>query len=297
MKITVFTPTYNRAYILGTLYHSLRRQTCRDFEWLIIDDGSADETESLVRRWTAEDAPFPIRYHRVPNGGKCRAINLALDLAEGELFFTVDSDDFLTDDALEKVLAWEASIAGLPGFCGVAGNLGTSPTETPNTPLGIPHWDGTLLARYPEARQEHHIDGERALIFYTEVHRKYRYPVFPGETFMTEAVTWNRMARDGYRMRFFDDIICIYEYRADGLTQAGFQLFLKNPRGYALMQTEKAKFLSRSLHLCRYSLYCDLKDTCSIPQIADFLGLRPAQIRLYAALHRGLSILKGRKSI
>ena len=77
-SVTVFTPTYNRAYILGQLYRSLQRQTCTDFEWLIVDDGSADDTKSLVAAWQEEQNPFPIRYVYQENGGKCRAINRGL---------------------------------------------------------------------------------------------------------------------------------------------------------------------------------------------------------------------------
>ena len=134
-KITLFTPTYNRAYILNVLYRSVQRQTYRNFEWIIMDDGSTDNTEDLVRSWIADNNDFPIRYYKVPNGGKCRAINRGLDLAEGELFFIMDSDDYLTDDSLETVVKWEATIAGKPGYCGVAGNRGSSPTETPNTSI------------------------------------------------------------------------------------------------------------------------------------------------------------------
>ena len=106
MKITVFTPTYNRAYIIENLYRSLQRQTVKDFEWLVIDDGSTDNTQELFDKWISEENAFPIRYYKQRNGGKCRAINRALDLAQGELFFTVDSDDYLTKDALEKVMRW-----------------------------------------------------------------------------------------------------------------------------------------------------------------------------------------------
>ena len=82
---------------------SLQRQQVKDFEWLIIDDGSTDNTESLVKGWITSEKSFPIRYYKQKNGGKCRAINRALDLAQGELFFTVDSDDYLTDDAIKKI--------------------------------------------------------------------------------------------------------------------------------------------------------------------------------------------------
>ena len=91
MKLTIFTPTYNRDYILGQLYQSLIRQTCHDFEWLIVDDGSADDTEALVRGWLEAKNPFPIRYHRQENGGKHRAINKGLGLAEGALFIKTES--------------------------------------------------------------------------------------------------------------------------------------------------------------------------------------------------------------
>lgn len=86
-KVTIFTPTYNRAYILDNLYRSIQRQTYHNFEWIILDDGSSDNTKELVNEWIQENNFFPIRYYKKENGGKCRAINYGLDLANGELFF------------------------------------------------------------------------------------------------------------------------------------------------------------------------------------------------------------------
>src|SRR5690625_3909375 len=100
MRITVFTPTYNRAYIIKKLYFSIQKQTFRDFEWLVLDDGSTDSTKDLFDQWIKEEHDFSIRYYRFENAGKQKEINRALDLAEGELFFTVDSDDLLTENAL-----------------------------------------------------------------------------------------------------------------------------------------------------------------------------------------------------
>ena len=145
-KITVFTPTYNRAYILENLYRSLQRQSFTDFEWLVVDDGSSDVTKALFERWQKEDNPFPIRYCYKENGGKCRAINYGLKLAQGELFFTVDSDDYLTDDALEKVVLWESTLPKDQKFCGIVANRGHSPTETPNTRFEEAYLDGNLEA-------------------------------------------------------------------------------------------------------------------------------------------------------
>lgn len=269
MRITVFTPTYNRAHIIENLYRSLQRQTFCDFEWLIVDDGSADNTEALVSAWQREDNKFPVRYCKKENGGKHTAINKALELAEGELFFVMDSDDYLTDDALEKLAAWESELPKNGTFCGVAGNLGTSETETPNRVFEGEYHEGTLLDRYSV------VDGERAMVFYTDIHRKYPYPVFDGERFMTEAVVYNRMAADGYKMRFYNDIVCVYEYQPDGLTRTGNSLFLNNPKGYGLWLREKAKFEKISL-LERIKLYytftCDLSGRLSAKEIADCIG-------------------------
>lgn len=282
LKITVFTPTYNRAHTLPALYESLRRQSVRGFEWLIVDDGSGDGTQAMVEAWMAEDNAFTIRYERQANGGKCRAINRGLELAQGEFFFTVDSDDYLTDDALEKVARWAAEMPRDGKYCGFAGNLGISEHETPNKPLPEEPYDATALARYAG------IDGERAMVFVTEIHRRYPYPVFPDEKFMTEAVAWNRMAHDGYKMRFYNDIIWIYEYREDGLTKAGSRLFLSNPRGYGLWLRERAAFLNESI-LSRlrmvYTFTCDLADWQDTKTIAESIGAPRLLIRSMRAIH------------
>lgn len=282
-KITVFTPTYNRSRIIERLYKSLRRQTNMDFEWLIVDDGSSDNTEEVIQSWQAENNTFPIRYYKKENGGKCSAINMGLELAQGELFFTVDSDDYLTDDALEKIISWESSLPKGQKFCGVAGNLGTAKDTTPNRIFDVPFFDGSALDRYKIA------DGERAMVFYTEIHRQYPYPLFEGEKFMTEAVTWNRMAHDGYKMRFYNDIIWIYEYREDGLTKAGSSLFLNNPQGYGLWLREKAKFERIGL-ISRLKMYytftCDLSPRLSNPQIAHCIGTHWILIALCNAIHK-----------
>lgn len=270
-KITVFTPTYNRAYIIENLYHSLRRQTYRNFEWLVVDDGSSDNTEELFTKLKAE-ANFPIQYYKKENGGKGRAINCGVDLARGELFFNVDSDDYLTDDALEKVAAWEATIAGDERFCGVVGNLGTAPDETPNRIFDGPYRDASLLERYPEYSVDP-IDGEHAYVFYTDIQKKYRYPEFEGEKFITPAVPWNRMAHDGYLVRVFNDIIWIYEYQPDGLTMDTAK-FMRNPRGHGLVLKEKAVFCGYKgwrMFKFYYSAYCEFRDHYKPREIAEFV--------------------------
>lgn len=290
--VTVFTPTYNRAYILGDLYHSLQRQTCMDFEWLIVDDGSADDTKALVASWQGEENPFPIRYVYQENGGKCRAINRGLEEADGRLFFTVDSDDYLTDDAIEKVIRWDGELPADGHFCGYVGNRGITPTQTPNRLFPGGYLDGTALNRYDQ------VDGERAFVFYTEIHRKYLYPEFPGEKFLTEAVTWDLMAHDGYKMRFYNDIIWIWEYKDDGLTRAGYRVFLENPQGTGLFFRQKAEFLHYSLWnklTLWYGYATDAMDRCTDEQIASYIGMPKAMVPPCRWLHGLVQILKKKR--
>lgn len=290
--VTVFTPTYNRAYILGDLYHSLQRQTCMDFEWLIVDDGSADDTKALVASWQGEENPFPIRYIYQENGGKCRAINRGLKEADGRLFFTVDSDDYLTDDAIEKVIRWDGELPADGRFCGYAGNMGTALGVTTNRLFPGDYLDGTALDRYDR------VDGERAFVFYTEIHRKYLYPEFPGEKFLTEAVTWDLMAHDGYKMRFYNDIIRIWEYKDDGLTRAGYRVFLENPQGTGLFFRQKAEFLHYSLWnklTLWYGYATDAMDRCTDEQIASYIGMPQILVPPCRWLHGLVQILKKKR--
>lgn len=269
-KITVFTPTYNRAYILENLYRSLQRQTYTEFEWLVVDDGSSDNTGELFERWQQEDNPFQIRYFRQENGGKCRAINTGLSLAEGELFLNVDSDDYLTADAVEKIVRWESQLPKNQKYCAVSGNLGTSPEETPNNLFDNDWFDGTAFDRYGAVK------GERAFAFYTDVHRQYLYPDCPGEKFMTEAVAWNRMANDGFKIRYHNDIIWIYEYKPDGLTQAGDRLFWENPQGTGIFFREKAVFFNYSLWTklgMWYGYATENFGRCTDDQIAEYIDM------------------------
>ena len=299
-KVTIFTPTYNRAYILEPLYRSIQRQTYRNFEWIILDDGSTDNTEEVIQRWMKDNNDFPIRYYKQRNGGKCRAINKGLDLAEGELFFIMDSDDYLTDNALERVVYWESTIAGKPMYMGDVGNRGTSETYSPNRPLGAPYKDGNVFERYPEYTKDV-IDGEHAGVWYTELHRKYKYPEFEGENFLTPCITWNRMANDGYKVRIFDEIIWVCNYLEDGLTMQGNMRFIKNPAGAGLCLKEKADFLNYSLKdkmsmwytfYCDHT-FCDEEYRLTKKQCAKYIGAPLIFIYISAVLHKASDIMKG----
>lgn len=290
MKITVFTPTYNRAYIIENLYRSLQRQSFTDFEWLVVDDGSSDNTEELLRKWSKENNNFEIRYYKRENGGKHRAINYALNKAKGELFFTVDSDDYLTDDALYKVDKWERSLDKSKKFAGIVANIGYDKDKTINNFFKEEYLDLDLLQRYDYTENGKKVlDGERAYIFYTDIHRKYKYPEFEGEKFMTEAVVWNRMAHDGYLVRYYNDIIWIFEYLDDGLTKAGNKLFLDNPRGYSLWLKEKTQFQKNSkkeLWKLYYILYCEFYKRYTVEEISEYMQISKFKVRVLALLRK-----------
>lgn len=306
-KITIFTPTYNRGYIINNLYQSIRNQIFRDFEWIIYDDGSTDNTEQLVKQWLDDKNDFPIRYYKGQNGGKCRAINRGLELAQGEMFFVMDSDDYLTEDACDKINTWMESIRGIKELCGVAGNRGQTPTETRNTLwLSNPEtpWynkeyrEASYFETYND-KKDFPIDGERAEVFWTDIFRKYPYPEFEGENFLTPCVSFNRMANDGYKIRYYEDIIWIWEYLEDGLTiKGGNNRFTKNPKGHFLSHKEKCDFLHYPLKKrlkMYYTFYCDFSEILTKKQIAEYMDAPYIWICMCAVIHKFINLVRGKK--
>lgn len=212
MLITIFTPTFNRAYRLPALYQSILSQNFTDFEWLIVDDGSTDNTEELVRQWT-DRGNINILYIRQPNGGKHRAINRGVAAAEGILFFIVDSDDILPSDSLERIAAHYDLIKGREGFGGLCGMKA--------------YYDGRIVGDKPDfgiiecdnfdIRYKYKLKGDMAEVFYTSVLKDFPFPDIPGEKFCPEGLIWNRIATR-YKTHYFSEIIYLCEYLEDGLT-------------------------------------------------------------------------------
>ncbi len=210
-KFTVFTPTFNRAHTLGRVHDSLKVQTFTDFEWLIVDDGSDDETTELVTGWT-EASPFPIHYLRQTNQGKHMAFNLGVREARGELFLSLDSDDGCVPTALERFKHhWDAIPADeRPGFSAVTalcldqhGDL--VGTAFPTSPL-----DSDAL----EIQYRHKLKGEKWGFHRTSVLREFPFPEMPGESFVSERLVWDRIAIR-YRTRYVNEPLRIY-HTGDG---------------------------------------------------------------------------------
>ena len=210
--ITIFTPTYNRAYIIHKLYESLKTQTFKDFEWLVVDDGSTDNTELLFKQWLQEDNFFKINYYKTKNGGKHRAINFGLEYAQGDKFFIVDSDDYILDIALERVSEWFETIKGKEQeFCGVVGNRGKNLKDIWGTTFEGNKIDCTYLESI-----HNNINGDKAEIYFTDILRKNKFPEFQNEKFIQEGSVWYEIANQGLKLRYFNEIIYITEYLDDG---------------------------------------------------------------------------------
>lgn len=216
-KLTIFTPTYNRGYYLNNLYKSLLKQKYNDFEWLIIDDASTDDTDKIVSKWIEENK-LNIKYIKQEHGGKHRAMNKAFDIAEGEYFFIVDSDDTLTENAIELIYKWISELNDEK----IAGVAGTRISKDGKTWGGIPNINkkGYIDASNFE-RQKYKLLGDKAEVFRTEVIKKYKFPEFDNEYFVTEDVCYQEIAADGYKMRWYNEPIYVCDYLQDGLTNSG----------------------------------------------------------------------------
>lgn len=235
-EITVFTPTYNRAYIIEKLYHSLTRQTFQDFEWLVVDDGSSDNTEELFVR-IQQEADFPVHYIKVKNGGKHRAINVGVTHAEGRLFFIVDSDDYLVDDALERIITAERSIPR-EKFSGVRALRCYPDGKIIGTQFSDDAY--TDMTQLEEAKLG--VAGDKCEAFYTEVMRLFPFPEFEGENFLGESVVWDKIAAHGYKNRCINEAIYVSEYLEDGLTASVKAHYKKNPKGMGLYIFQSVKY-------------------------------------------------------
>jgi glycosyltransferase involved in cell wall biosynthesis len=292
-RITVFTPTYNRAYIIGILYESLKRQTYQNFEWIVIDDGSDDHTEELFNVWLKENTSFQITYLKVNNGGKHRAINKALDIAKGELFFIVDSDDQLVYKALEKVDRWADSIKqSKDKYAGISGNKGYSSNQIVGKTFDGEYIDATSLERV-----KYNILGDKAEVFYTHILREYKFPEFEGENFLTEAVVWNRIALDGYKIRWFNEIIYLCDYLEDGLTKAGMQIFYNSPKGYALYIKQQIQYYPYSIRqkISTYlHYYIGMQNKMTKNEICENLNISRTYLEMLVIIKKFRALLKGR---
>lgn len=233
IKLTIFTPTYNRKHLLTNLYESLNRQTCKNFEWLIVDDGSVDGTDSLVDSWKNLNLDYKINYVKKENGGKHTAIDKANEVCKTDYIICVDSDDYLTDNAVKLMYEEIEKIDKLKDVCGVVTRR-VKPNGEPFSNNWVPK--DTVLY-FNELASKYGFHEDTGLLFKTAIVNKYKFPKFNEERFVTETVYYNQFLYD-YKMLASSNLYYVSEYMPDGYTAQGMGLFFKNPNGflYALKQ-------------------------------------------------------------
>lgn len=237
VKMTIHTSSYNRGYILPVLYESLRTQICKDFEWIITDDGSTDNTSELVREWQLSDNGFDIVYNFKSHEGIPYALNSGVSLAKSEWFMIVDSDDHVLPETVKKALEWIEEIKGNPKFAGIGfarcypdGRYMKDQEPLIDPAVGFVDAGNTERAKY-------NLDMDMVEVYRTKLLKEYPFQCWPGELFAPEQLSINAMSLDGYIIRWHADKLYICEYLEDGLTKSD-TIVKNNPMGYAMMYNQ-----------------------------------------------------------
>lgn len=259
MLITILTPTYNRRHTLPVLFESLQKQTRHTFEWLIVDDGSTDDTAAWVTQHGMA-APFPVQLLLQANQGKHIAVNTGVKNARGDWIFIVDSDDWLTPDAVAVVADTIAGLPPTPNVVGVCfrkadtqGKVwGTDCSTLPAPWVASPGWAGRV------------VQGDLAYVFQTCAMRQNPFPQIAGEKFVPELYIWNKIADNGQVWFYLQHAIYRCEYLDDGYSKNFHTTLKRNPRGFLLFYVDqikrerrwvdKMKALIRSIQCCYYAV-------------------------------------------
>ncbi len=228
--ITITTPTYNREYTLTRLYNSLLQQKYKNFKWLVIDDGSTDNTKELVGQFIKEKK-IDIIYKYKENGGKMSAINMAHKLCDTDYMITVDSDDMLADNFLTyliediDLIEKNDEIAGMVYLTAKLSNV----DEIVGTKLP----DDKTICKFHEIYDKYKCQGDKCIVWKTKILKKYFYPIIDGEKFIADAYLMN-MISEKYNVMTMNRIATLIEYQQDGYSANYFRLVKNNPKGNVL---------------------------------------------------------------
>lgn len=225
--LTIFTPTYNRADLLHHCYESLLRQTDSRFKWLVIDDGSTDNTSELVNQWILENKIL-IVYKYKENGGLHTAYNAAIELLDTELSVCIDSDDWMPDNAVEIILStWErnksSELAGMIGLdITVEGKL-----------IGSHINDGEYINPIDLMTSKDN-GADKKYVMVTDIYKRFApMPVFTGEKNFNPHYMVIKMCKEGYRFLAIDKCLCIVDYQQNGMSSGILRQFLNSPNSFA----------------------------------------------------------------
>lgn len=240
VSVSILTPIYNRGRLLRRLYESISKQTYRDFEWLIVDDGSTDDTCKVVEEQILNDANnnhLTVRYVYKNNGGKHTAVNKGVDLANGELIFIADSDDMLPENAIETVVNEWIQIKGKSEFAGICGLDASFDGKVIGSGLPAETIDSTSI----DVRFNKRVTGDMKEVFLRSVLQEFPFPEIRGERFCPEVLIWNRIAMK-YKLRYINKVIYLVEYQPDGITSLISQVRMNSPVATTITYAEMLKF-------------------------------------------------------
>ena len=276
--ISIITPTHNRATLLPRLFQSLKTQTDKDLEWIVVDDGSTDNTEEVVSSFKVENGDsFPICYIRKGNGGKHTALNRGVRAAQGSLIMIADDDDLLPPDAIDIIrhswakIEFQASVGGIAGL-----DVSKRTGEIIGSGLPKEH----ILCNAMDIRYRYHVTGDLKEVFRTDVLKDFPFPEIAGEMFCPEQLVWFRIAQK-YSLYYINKPIYIAEYQSDGITAGITRARMQSPRAsmltYAELTTCRVPFavkVKAAINYWRF-WYCRRADTLVPPIARRWYGLRP----------------------
>lgn len=242
--LTILTPSYNRGHLLQRLYESLVAQTYKQFKWMVVDDGSEDDTESLIHEYKSKEM-INIKYIRKNNGGKHTALNFAIPLIDTKYTFILDSDDYILPNAVENIIAWindigqiDKSIVGVSGLRGNYRNgrlvcIGGKPKRA-------------VVANNFERRRKK-LTGDKAEVYQTDILKKYPFSEYENEKFSPEDIVWNKIALSGGKLKWYPVITVVCDYLEGGLTDQtkALAFFENNYNGYC--ESHKINFQGQTI--------------------------------------------------
>lgn len=236
--VSIITPSYNRAHLLGRLYMSLCKQIDMNFEWIVIDDGSTDDTSNLMGELQKEhNKPFLLKYRKKNNGGKHTAINEGVKYAQGELVLILDSDDSLPDNSISTIEYYYEQIKDDVSFGGVCGYMA--------------HHDGAIIGHgcdfdvldtnSIDIRYKYHLKGDMAEVYRKAVLEEFPFPEIDKEKFCPEALVWNRIAIK-YKLRYFNKVIYYRDYLEGGMTDHIIKIRMNSPISTLMTYAEQLHY-------------------------------------------------------
>lgn len=270
--ITVFTPSWNRRNTLKGLYETLLKQDTKAFEWLIVDDGSSDNTEEYIKKLQKENK-IKINYIYKENGGKLSAYNVGLDNAKGDIFLCIDSDDILKENVLKRIESDFKSISNNEEIAGIM--YVQNYIDNKEKTIGTLFPSDGLVDTYYNIYNKHKVSGDKLIVFKTKIAKEYHFPIIKGEKFVPEALVYNRVSKK-HKFMCMNYVTSYKEYLQDGYSNNYFKLVKRNPLGNMLYYRELFDIKHSTYNVYGYLLF----GIYGKKKFRELLKEHPAKIRV-----------------